>query len=145
MEFEAGDFKLGCSRPVPHVERTDCVGITKPKAFHRTMCDVEQWRQITVVSVCQKQSVARNQPNEMFKGGLDRIEIFENIRMVEFKVIDDGDFGQVMNELAALIKESCVIFVALNNKPFAIRKSCALAEIVGNPANEITWIQSVML
>ena len=65
--------------------------------------------------------------------------------MIEFQIVDDGDFGLVMDEFAALVEKPGVIFVAFDDEPLAVRKACALAEIVRDAANEKTWIQSVVL
>src|SRR5205814_1822284 len=83
--------------------------------------------------------------DEMLKRGLDRIEAVENVGMIEFEVIDNRDLGQVMNELAALVKEGGVVFVAFDDEPIAVREPRALAEIVRDAANEIARVQAVML
>src|SRR4029077_10982797 len=54
-------------------------------------------------------------------------------------------FGQIMDEFAALIEESSVVFVAFDNEPVAVRETRALAEIVWNAADEITGVQAVVL
>ena len=65
--------------------------------------------------------------------------------MVEFEVVDDGDFRQVMDELAALVEKGRVVFVALDDEPFAVGEPRALAEIVRDAADEIARIQAVVL
>ena len=52
-------------------------------------------------------------------------KILKYIRMIELQIINDRDLRQIMHELAALIKKSSVIFVALSDEPFAIGKSRA--------------------
>src|ERR1051325_937239 len=81
----------------------------------------------------------------MFERGLNRIEVFENIRVIEFQIVDDGNFGQIMHEFAALVEKSGVVFVAFNDEPFTICKSRALAEVVRYSPDEITGIQAIVL
>ena len=76
----------------------------------------------------------------MFERNLNRIQVFENIRMIKFDIIDDGNLGQVMDKFAAFVEKCGVVFVALNDEPFAISKSRSLAEIVRDSPNEITRI-----
>ncbi len=76
----------------------------------------------------------------MFERSFDGIETVEDVGMVEFEIVDDSDLGQIMYKLAALIEEGRVVFVPLNNEPFAIRKSRALPEIVGDPADQVAWV-----
>ena len=64
---------------------------------------------------------------------LDRGEIFKNVRVIEFQVVDDRDLRQVMDELAALVEKRGVIFVALDDEPFAVREARALAKLFGMP------------
>src|SRR6266853_3301900 len=98
MKFEAGDFEFSCCGPITHVESANRVRIAKAEAFHRTMRDVEQGRQIGVIAIRQQQAISRNQPDEMFEGSLDRIEIFENVRVIKFEIIDNGDLRQIVNK-----------------------------------------------
>src|SRR5687767_15651594 len=51
----------------------------------------------------------------------------------------------IMNKLASLIEKGRVVFVALDNKPFAVGETRALAEVKRNSADQIAWVQSVML
>src|SRR3954471_11833462 len=64
--------------------------------------------------------------------------------MVEFEVVDDRDLRQVMDELAALIEEGCVVFVAFDNEPFTVRETRALAEVVWNAADKIARVEAVV-
>ena len=65
--------------------------------------------------------------------------------MVELEVVDDGDLGQVMDELAALVEEGGVVFVALDDEPLAVGEPRALAEVVRDAADEVAGVQAVVL
>src|SRR5215813_11386792 len=102
------------------------------------MRHLEQRTQVGIVSVSYQRAVARDQTNEILEGGFDGLEIRKNIGMVKFQVIDNGNFRQVMNELAAFVEKSGVVLVAFYNEPVALREARSLAEVVGNAADEIT-------
>src|SRR5262249_27171506 len=57
----------------------------------------------------------------------------------------DGSFGLVMDELAALVEEGGVVFIALDDDPFAFCKACALGKISRDAADEKTGVQAIML
>ena len=65
--------------------------------------------------------------------------------MIEFEIVEDGHLRPVMDEFAAFVEKGGVVFVALDDEPFAVREPRALAEIVRNAADEIARIQSVVL
>ena len=73
------------------------------------------------------------------------VKVFKNVRVIEFKVVDNCDFRQVMDELAALVEKRSVVFVALNDEPIAVSEPRALTEIVRNAADEIAGVQPVVL
>src|SRR5437660_7776486 len=80
----------------------------------------------------------------MLERSFDRFEIIENIRMVEFEIVEDGNFREVMEELAALVEERSIVFVSFNNKPLGIGESGALPEIVRHAADEEAGIESIV-
>src|SRR5262249_18887483 len=50
-----------------------------------------------------------------------------------------------MDELAALVEESRVVFVPFNNEPFAFREARGLREVVRAAADQVTRVQAVVL
>src|SRR5437762_12071155 len=89
VKFETRDFELGRRRSVADIKRGEGVVLPQAKTFNRAMGDIEERRQIWIIAIAQQQAVARDQTDEMFEGGLDRLEVLENIGMIEFQVIDD--------------------------------------------------------
>ena len=81
----------------------------------------------------------------MLEGGLDRLQVLEDVGVVELEVVDDGHLGQVMDELAALVEEGRVVFVALDDEPFAVGEARALAEVVRDAADQEARVQPVVL
>ena len=106
---------------------------------------VEQRRQVRVVAVGQQQAVARNEADEVLEGGLDGFEALEDVGMVELKVVDERHLGQVMHELAALVEEGGVVFVAFDDEPGAVGEPRALAEVIRDAADEVAGVEAVML
>ena len=145
MKLETWNFKFRRRRAETQIEGVNGIIFAEAEFLHRTMCDIQQRREVCLVAVGQQQAVSRNEPDEMRKCFFNRVEIFKNVRVVEFQIVDDADFRQVMDELAALVEKRRVVFVALDDEPFAVREPRALAEIVRDAADEKTWIQSVML
>src|SRR5262249_2969355 len=119
VELETGDFELGCGRPVANVEGLHRVPFAQAKPLHGTMGDPEQGSEIQIVPVAQQQTITRHQADKMLKRSLDSVQAVENIGMIEFKIVNDGNLRQVMDELAAFVEKRCVVFVTLDNEPLA--------------------------
>ena len=81
----------------------------------------------------------------MAESFLNRREVFKNVGVIEFEIVEDGDLGQVVDELAALVEKGRVVFVALDDEPLAVREARALAEVVRNAADEERRVQLVVL
>src|SRR5436190_8271118 len=74
----------------------------------------------------------------------NRFEVVENISVIVFEIIDERDFRQVMDELAALVEKGAIVLVPFNDEPFTVRKPRALAEIVGYSADEVAWTKPIV-
>ena len=75
--------------------------------------------------VGQDQAIGRHGVDELAEGLGDLIEVAVDIGVVEFDIVDDEDFGQIVEEFGPLGEEGAVVFVAFNDKMLA------LAEAVG--------------
>src|SRR5438093_11818374 len=80
----------------------------------------------------------------MFERCFDLLDVLENIRMIEFEIVDNGCLRQIMNKLASLVEKGSVIFVSLKDEPIAVREPRALAEVIRNPTNEIAGVQAIV-
>src|SRR5579859_6350399 len=72
-------------------------------------------------------------------------EIFKDVGVVKFEVVDNRDLGLVVDEFAALVKKRGVVFVSLDDEPRAPGESCPLGKIVGDAADEVTWVEPIVL
>ena len=71
---------------------------------------------------------------------LDRGQSIEDVRVIHFDIVDDGDLRTVVDELAALVEKGGVVLVALDNEPFALREARPLTQVLGDSADEKAWI-----
>src|SRR5690242_16048760 len=100
MKFETWNFKFRRRRSEPQIKSLHRVVRAKTKTLHRTMRNVQQRRKICVIAVAEQQAISRHEPDELRKTFFDGVEIFKNVRVVKFQIVDDRDFRQVMDELA---------------------------------------------
>ena len=90
------------------------------------MIDAQQRRDVYIVTISNEQPIARDEVDEASKTRLDLGKVLKNIGVVEFKVVEHRHFREVMDKFAALVKKSCVVFVALDDEPCAVRKARTL-------------------
>lgn len=145
VKFKAGDFKLAGGRTATDIEPVDAIVISQPETLDRTMIDVKQRREIGVIAIGQELASARHQVDKTLESGLDGGEVVKNVGVIELQIIDNDNFRKVMQEFAAFIEKSSVIFVAFENKPRTVGEARAFAKVVGNAADEKAGIQAVML
>ena len=67
---------------------------------------------------------------------LDRRNIVEDVGMIELKIIQYGGPRSVMNELRALVEESGVVLVRLDDKDIARRMASGNRKIEWHAADE---------
>ena len=86
-------------------------------ADHRGPGDVpHQPEDVGVVAVGDDRAVARDDADDMREGAQDVVEVAEDVGMVELAVIDGEHVRQVLDELAALVEEGRVVFVAFDDE-----------------------------
>ena len=97
---------------------------------------------IEVIGVDENDSIFRDDVEEAAEAGFNFVEVFKDIGVVEFQVVDNNEFGEVVQELGAFIKEGRVVFVALENHMLGGVEGAALAQVFGNTANHVGWSES---
>src|SRR5438128_2127542 len=131
------------------VTRLPASVITRSKSFQlreKSLTDfVDDFTHINAVPTGNQASVAGHYIHEATKSEFHRSEVFINIRMVELDVVDDGDFGQIVHELRALIKVSGVVFIAFDDKVLTVRDAEAGAEILHDAADQETRIEPTLI
>ncbi len=109
VKLEAGKLEFGCGRGEFDTEGADAVGLAEAEAFNWAMVDVQERRKVRIIAIGQEQPVAGNQLHEPLERRLDRSQVFEDIRVIELKIVEDRHLGKVMDKLAAFIEESMYI------------------------------------
>src|SRR5690606_31819144 len=74
--------------------------------------------------------------NQVMELPLDGGKVREDIRVVEFQVIEDGSAGAVMNELGALVEEGTVVLICLHNEERRVAQPSGNAEVLRHAADE---------
>lgn len=67
---------------------------------------------------------------ELFLNGL---QVVENVRVIELKIIEDQRARAVVNELGALVEEGAVVLVRFDNEERAVAQPRRYVEIPGTP------------
>ena len=81
-------------------------------------------------------AAARNQIHQALEGGLDRVEIFVDVGVIEFDRGQNDGVGKIVQELRALVEEGGVVFVAFEDEMLAVAEMKARAEILRDAADQ---------
>src|SRR6185312_2569778 len=81
-------------------------------------------------------SAARNQVHQALESGLDRVQIFIYVRMIELDRSQNYSIGKIVQELRAFVEERGIVLVAFKNEILAISQVKAAAKIFRNSANQ---------
>ena len=156
-----GDVVLTGQRPVDppdildvadHVERTAVGGRVRgvPAGLERRIemlhrrpaSHVQHIVQVAVVQRRHDQAGRRHRANLVVELSLDRVEIVEDVRMVEFEIVHDQGARMVMHELRPLVEECRVVFVGLDDEERRLTGTCGHAEVLRHTADQETRRES---
>ena len=73
-------------------------------------------RQTFFQPIEQDPAIGWHRAQQMVELPLNCLEVIENVRVIEFQVIQDGGARPVMYKLAAFVKKRGVVLVCLNHK-----------------------------
>jgi hypothetical protein len=76
----------------------------------------EDLAHVRVIAVGDNQPATRDNRHQLSERPLHRSQITENIGVIELDIVEDHRVGQVVDELAALVEERRVVFVALDDE-----------------------------
>ncbi len=99
------------------------------------------------VGADEQQPPARHEVHEAAEGQRHRREVRVDVGVVELDVVDDGDVGQVLQELGGLVEERAVVLVAFDHEVAALPDAIAgsvLAEVARDAADEHARIEAAM-
>ena len=80
-------------------------------------------------------SVGRHEIHETTKREFHGVEVFIDVRMIEFDVVDDSDFRQVVHELRAFVEIGRIVFVAFDDEVIAFGDVKTGAEVLHHAAD----------
>ncbi len=93
---------------------------------------------ILIIAVEEHETVFRNEADHVPEGAFDRLEVVEDIGVIELDIVHDRNFGEVVDELGALVEKGGVIFIAFKDVDFGIVKTSPLPEIAGDASDHKT-------
>ncbi len=73
-------------------------------------------RGVRAVAPEQQQPGPRNEIREAPERQPDLVEVRVDVGVIELDVVDDGDVGQVLQELGRLVEERAVVLVAFDDE-----------------------------
>jgi hypothetical protein len=91
---------------------------------------------VGIVRIDKSQTVLRDLLEELAKGFLNGGEVGVNIGVVEFNIIENDEFGKVVEEFASFVGEGSVVLVSFENPEGAGAVVASPGEVQGNSANE---------
>ena len=103
---------------------------------------VAHWQ---TVPADNQSTVAWHQVHQTPKRELYRIEILVDVRMIEFDVVDNRDFREVVHELRAFIKIGRVVFVAFDDEVVAVGHAKTDPKVLHYSAHQERRIQSGLI
>ncbi len=80
--------------------------------------------------------------DQMVELGLDGAQIREDVRVIEFQIIEDGGARPVMDELAALVEEGGVVLVRLHHEERRVAEPGGHAEVARHATDQIARRQA---
>ena len=97
-------------------------------------------------------TVRKNQPpggghgtNQVMELGLDSGQVGEDIRVIEFQIIENDGARAVMNKLAALVEEGGVVFVRFHHKKRCLTEAGRHPKIAGHTTNQVAGVEPGVL
>src|SRR6267154_1548539 len=106
---------------------------------------VDYCAHVSAVPTGNQSSVAWHQIHEATKGKLDGFEIQIDVSVIEFNVVDNGEFGQVMHELWPFVEIRCVVFVAFDDEVFAAGYAEADVKVLRHATDQESGIESTLV
>ena len=69
---------------------------------------------------------------------LDGLDVFKDIGVIKFQIIQDQGMGAVMDELGALVEKGAVVLVCFDYKKVAVAQTRRHGKVPGNTANQVS-------
>jgi len=99
---------------------------------------------VGIVRIDQGEPVCRYLLKELAKGFLNGGEVGVDVSVVEFNIIENDEFGKVVDELASFIGEGGVVLVSFENPEGAGAVMASAGEVEGNSADEPAGMEACL-
>ena len=116
-----------------NVEAAPLRAVGKAERLHTAARVRRQRRGIRTVDTEQRQSAARHQVDEPPKREPHFVDVAIDVGVIELDVVDDGDVGQVLQELRRLVEVGAVVLVAFDDERLALADAIARAVVAEVP------------
>src|ERR1700694_501321 len=92
-----------------------------------------------ISAVGDDQSGTRHNPHEVVELALDRLQIGEDVCMIELQIVQYCSAGVVVHELRAFVEKSRVVLVSLDDEARRAGEPGGYREVEGHPADQEPW------
>ena len=116
------------------------VFLAEANGRHRTGRFLRYVEAVFLIAVHEGHAVARDDVEEAFEAQLDLLDVVVDIRVVELDVVHHHAFGQVVEELGALVEEGRVVFIAFEDVDVGVREMRSAAKVFRQAADHETGI-----
>lgn len=89
--------------------------------------------QVDVVFRQDDAALTRNDAHQMVELFLNRFQVVKDIRMIEFKVIEDQRTRAVVDKFGTFIEEGTVILIGFDNEERAVARRAETSKLPGTP------------
>ena len=128
-----------------HIQNADVGRVGKTHRLDGARGSFNHVQAVGIVRVDQSQAVAGDDLGQPAEAQLDFLQGMVNVRVVEFNVVDDHQFREVVQEFGAFVEKRRVVLVSLQHGKIGIRKTAAAAKIAGNAADHEAGVQPGIL
>ena len=99
---------------------------------------------LRVIGIDQSEAVFGDDVQQLAERFLDGSQVGVDVGMIELDVVEDDQFGKVVEELAAFVSKGSVVLVSLQHPEIAPAVVTAPGEINRNPADEPAGLEAAL-
>ena len=107
--------------PVGSLRKTERFHAAERKLLHR--------QRGVAVGAEQRETRPRHEVHQPPKGQPDGVEVGVDVCVIELDVVDDGNIGQILQELGGLVEERAVVLIAFNDEVSSFSEAVARAAV----------------
>ena len=101
--------------------------------------------QMPIQSRTNDQALGWHSAHQMMKLAFNGFDIIENVRVIEFQVVENQGIGSVMNKFGALVEEGAIVLVCLDHEKVTAAQPGGHREILGHTAHQVSGIKAGLI